>query len=203
MTSVSTSNEVTEENATQTSESGKSQRTKRAYQSPHVRNPKAFRHRLTSRDTKIIMAVAKYRFLNVVLIHKLLFPPDSSRQTCSRRVKKLFHGNYLNRVMPFYQGVSGSAACAYCLGQKGIELLREMGEEVKLYNTSSKKSPMFLHHALAVSEFAIIISKALESHPFLCLHNILFDFELKATVDQVLGNQKYLLYSELTHPTSK
>lgn len=176
---------------------------KRHYTSPHKRNPNKFHFRLTDRDKETIRAVAKYRYLNVSLIHKLLYPPNTSTQVCARRCKKMFHAGYLSRCMPFFQGLAGSSACAYCLDKKGFELMKELGEEVRMYNTASQKSPMFLNHALAVSEFGIIIEKALEDHPFLYLERMIFDFELKAHVDQAIGNQKYRLFSKLTHPISK
>ncbi len=173
---------------------------KRRYTSPRQRDPNAFRFRLTERDLEILRAVKKYHYLNVNLIHKLLFPPETSKQVCSRRVKKLYHAGYLNRVLPYHQGTSGSAACAYCLDRQGITLLQELGEDVKLYNRASQKNPLFLNHAIAVSEFGIIMEQALAQHPQFYLHHIVFDFEVKTHLDQAIGLDRFRLYSKLVHP---
>src|SRR5690242_17120326 len=81
---------------------------------------------VTDRDEKIILIVARHRFIRSNQIVDLLKvdDPTTGEQNVSRRLRHLFDGNFLRRVqLASDRTTPGSKPVICTLGNKGIDLL--------------------------------------------------------------------------------
>src|SRR5882672_3519959 len=81
---------------------------------------------VTDRDEKIILTVARHRFIRSNQIIDLLkaHDPTTSEQNLVRRLRHLLDGNFIRRVkIASDQTTPGTKPVIYALGNKGIDLL--------------------------------------------------------------------------------
>ncbi len=169
-----------------------------------VRKKPPRRFRLTDRDIEIIHAVNRYRYLRTGQIQRLLFPENGSIQSCRRRLRNLsdLGHRYLAKIEPYVQIGKGSAETAYYLDKQGEALLKEFGNPLISYTrrSSGQVKHHFLDHALDLSEFRLVLERALLHHSTITLHRFTADFEIKEHTQTALGKKSYKLYHELIHP---
>lgn len=119
-------------------------------------NPRPFR--ITDRDTEILRAVARWRFLTSEQIVRYLVMLDgaASHQHVLRRLNALFAYGYLDR--PVQQSVQLTAAfpLVYALGRRGAKLLAELGEatnaDVQWTLKNARATAVFIMHTLETAE---------------------------------------------------
>ena len=117
------------------------------------------------RDTQIILAVARYRFLSSQAIISMT---EGSRQGILRRLQRLFHAGFLDRPSAQIKPKTiGSEPMVYALGAKGAEWLRI--QKKKNFAASNRTRSdrevknIFLDHALMVSNFMAAVELACRS----------------------------------------
>lgn len=120
------------------------------------------RIQLTERDTAIIQAVYRHRFLRSTHILALL----DGGQGLVRRLCELYHHAYLDRPreqIEFYQN-AGSKPMVYALGNKGADYLAQYeGVARGKVDWTAKNhtiGPLFLEHALLVADFMVAMELA-------------------------------------------
>jgi hypothetical protein len=177
--------------------------TKKTYLPQHERIPGGIAFTLTDRDIDILSAVNRCRFMRTGQIWRLVFPGNTSMQSCRRRLKYLYHNEFLERVVPFVQIGKGSAETAYCLGKLGRAFLETEGEKIRTFSREHQVGRTFLHHALDITEFRVHLETALRDHPVVALHRFTADFELKSHIQQAVGKHRYKLYEEVVHPVNR
>jgi len=141
--------------------------------------------RLQERDKEIIKLVWEYRFLQADHISLLL---GSNRKSILRRLQKLYHNRYLQRIyFPIVLFQGGSEKPIYALDRKGAEILTEdLGippEKLDWTDEKNKVKERYLRHALMISNFRVILTCAIrEVHPYFSL---LFWMQGKELKDEV------------------
>lgn len=150
---------------------------------------------LTARDVDILRAVNRCRYLRTGQIHRLVFPDCRSNQSARRRLKYIYHNQYLGRIAPFTQAGQGSGEMAYFLDQAGAEFLRDVGKEPLSLPRNHRVRHAFPWHALDIADFRVHLECA--------LRRFTADFELKEPTKSAIGNKRYRLYDEVLHPINK
>lgn len=168
-----------------------------------TRRTTGVRFHLTERDLELLRAVNRYRYLRTGQIKRLVFPENRSLQSTRRRLKYLFHNGFLGRIAPLAEVGKAPPETAYYLDKAGIRLLEDLQEPVLVPRKVAQVRPMFLEHALDLSEFRIHLDRALHAHPMVGLKRFISDFEVKAHLRGEVGRHRYKLYRELIHPTQK
>lgn len=117
--------------------------------------------RLQERDREILKLVYDYRLLTSRQIQCLV---PGSDQVILRRLQKLFHGGYLDRIKtPVHD------ACVYGLGNRGAdELVLHHGIDRGKIDWATKNREVkeqFMAHALMISNFRTILTLALQDRP--------------------------------------
>ena len=120
---------------------------------------------MTTRDLEILQSVNRYRVLNAHQIEALHFPSAqlgarSLRSACQRRLQKLYHHKFLDRIiLPLIPG-EGRRAYPYALDKRGAdELAKHLGvdrAELGWKPRASRLGPLFLEHLLAISQFRVV-----------------------------------------------
>ena len=121
--------------------------------------------RLTVRDQQVILNVYRCRVLTSHQIEVLHFPsghPEtrSRRSACQRRLQKLFHHGYLDRILrPVILG-EGRSAYAYALGSRGADVVAALLDVdragVGWKPKENRLGPLFLDHLLQISEVRVV-----------------------------------------------
>lgn len=151
---------------------------------------------LTARDIEIIKALNRYRYMRTGQIKRLLFSDNSTLQSTRRRLKYLFHGKFIGRVMPLMRAGEGSGEVAYHLDKAGAEYLQD--EELPVVSSKiGQVRHIFINHALDISEFRLNLEINLKNHPKVALHRFIADFELKNHLQNAIGLKRYRLYDEV------
>ncbi|MEM7241239.1 MAG: replication-relaxation family protein [Pseudomonadota bacterium] len=156
---------------------------------------------MTERDTEILRALGEYRYLRTGQISRLIFPNNNTVQSARRRLKYLYHAGYIGRIQPMEDQPLGATELAYFLEKAGRELL----DDDSLPNFSLKQhvKPLFLRHALQVSEFRLQWTQATEAEQNIYLHRVIMDSELKQHTEGLIGKKRYRLFDELHDPIGK
>ena len=147
---------------------------------PDARTRQPYRMRITDNDLRIVRLVYDLRLLSQSQLERLL---GRSASTVQRLLRRLYDHRYLERVfLPVAH--FGSSPALYILDQQGVELLRRQGTEDFSTQPSRSLSPMFLEHTLAINDFRIAATQAVEQ----CGWHIttwLTEGEIKADYDRV------------------
>jgi len=165
-----------------------------------IRDPGKTTFQMTDRDVEILKALNRYRYMRTGQIHSLLFPNTETKQPAARRLRNLYHHQFVSRATPYVKLGQPMPEIAYYLGRKGRALLRDQGVVVKYYRKSSEIKYQFLNHALAISEFRVALERAVEDLDNLILDRFIPDFEMKKEASAYAGRRRYLLCTEITHP---
>jgi hypothetical protein len=162
--------------------------------------------RLTGRDMGIIQAVNRYRYLRSGQINRLFFPENTSKQSCQKRLKYLFHNGYLDRIFPYVQlgteEKDASSDVAYRLDKQGVTYLEDSGEEVIFPTRKRRVRHEFLRHALDLSEFRVCLELGLAALPGYQLRLFVPDFLQKEGATGLTGLRRYRLYDEIRDPAT-
>jgi hypothetical protein len=116
--------------------------------------------KLNERDSFIIEAIYRHRFLNTDQVAALI---GGSKQMVVRRLNKLFHSGYIDR--PAAQlSLMGNRPMIYALGNKGAQLLCQHwdlpADELDWTSKNREVKGMFLEHSLMVSQFMVCMELA-------------------------------------------
>lgn len=165
------------------------------------RNPSALTFVLTERDLHILDALARYRYLRTGQIARLVFPGRSTLQSARRRLKYLYHAGYVGRIQPLSQEPLGHAEMAYFLERAGAALLDE--DVLPRFSRQHHVKPMFLRHALDVSEFRLRLELAAQTLPHIDVQRVIMDHELKSHTENAVGKRRYRLFDDVLDPIGK
>lgn len=165
------------------------------------RRPSKAKFILTERDTEILNALGRYRYLRTSQISRLIFPQNSTLQSARRRLKYLYHHGYVGRIQPMVQVGHGDGEMAYYLEKVGRTLLDD--DTLPNYSHKSQVKQIFLQHALDVSEFYLNLELSAKALPNIELHRIITDFELKSHTHNAIGKHRYRLFDEVQDPIGK
>lgn len=117
--------------------------------------------KLQQRDLDIIKAVYDYRFLSSEQIRALITGSD---QTITRRLQKLYHNQYLDRLQGWL-----SQPIIYALGNKGAEALTQYFDidrgKINWLKKNAEVKEYYKDHILMIAGFRIILTLALKGNP--------------------------------------
>lgn len=165
------------------------------------RTPKAMNFVLTERDLAILEALGHYRYLRTGQVSRLIFPASKTVQSARRRLKYLYHAGYVGRIQPMTDNALGHAEMAYFLELSGADLLDD--DALPKFSRKGMVKPLFLRHALDVSEFRLNLELAVHATPGIDLHRMVMDFELKSHTENAVGRRRYRLFDEVVDPIGK
>lgn len=148
---------------------------------------------MTDRDTEILLAVNRFRFLHTFQIARLV---ESSVASIRRRLKLLYQGRFLNRYAQFVKQGDPKPPVAYYLGEMGAQFLRERNEQVFVYPKSGKVKHLFFNHALDLSEFRGHLELASRHHEKVELAHFVSYFEQEQSETKRVGYARYKLFFE-------
>lgn len=154
---------------------------------------------LQTRDLDILKAVNRFRYLQTRQIKKLLFDSNTTPQSTRRRLRCLIDGEYLGRFSPAIGFDNPKPDAVYYLKRAGASTLELQNEEVFFYPKAFAIKPMFLNHALDISEFRINLELALKEHAAVELRAFIPDYELKSNFHSFKGRWRYRLYNQVIH----
>src|SRR5713101_1333480 len=108
---------------------------------------------LTARDLEILRLVQSFRLLTSEQIQALT---QGSGQNILRRLQKLFHSGYLDRLSPRLTPNGGSAKMIYAITNRGIATLQKEGvlKEVRATDLNAQNRGLHdfsIHHRLLIS----------------------------------------------------
>lgn len=139
----------------------------------HARRPRFRRERppkigrITERDIAILQAVDRNRFLRSTHVIALFATRPSNAKRILHRLHVLYHNGYLDRPVTqidYQRYGGGSAPMTYGLGRNGARLLDKcLGPLKGRLDRASKTraaARMYLDHALAVSDFMVMLECA-------------------------------------------
>lgn len=144
---------------------------------------------LQPRDIRVLEALNIVRYLTTSQVKRAFFAECRDEQTARRRLRAAFDLGVLGRIMPLVQVGQGSPEEVHFLDEAGNELLREMEMDV-LELESEGVQPLFLKHALAVSEFWVCLQLALAKEPPVTMDLFMADFEIRARQRQGDGTYR-------------
>lgn len=115
--------------------------------------------RETESDRQIVRLVHDYRILSQTQLQLLM---GKSRSRVQQALVRLYHHQYLERLfLPVW--FEGRSPTLYILDKRGIALLQGLGVQDFSAMPSTKLSPMFLEHTLAINDARIALTQACES----------------------------------------
>jgi hypothetical protein len=119
-------------------------------------------HKLTERDLDILALVQSFRLLTSDYIQAL---GSGSKQGLLRRLQKLYHAGYLDRITPRRTKAGGSAAMVYGITNKGVRTLQAAGRMVRVTSTdwnaqNRSLDGLFVDHTLLISQIRTVLTLA-------------------------------------------
>lgn len=117
---------------------------------------------LTPRDLDTLARVQSYRMLTSGQLQALV---PGSGQGLLRRLQKLFHAGFLDRLLPRHVDGGGSARMVYAITNRGIRALQENGLLASASRTDWNAKNRSLHdlsigHTLLVSQVRAVVDLA-------------------------------------------
>lgn len=134
------------------------------------------------RDLEILNLLYEYRFLNSGLI-KLLTP--GSDQQILRRLQKLFHHGYLDRLK-----ISNNEPILYSIGKKGISLISDYYKTDFNFKENRGVGGIYLAHTLQIANFRACLTLALRDNPKTKVISWYKDGEIKDEIAFTLNNKQ-------------
>ena len=143
---------------------------------------------LTPRDLEILALVESFRLLTSAHIASLT---RGSNQGILRRLQKLFHGGYVDRIAPQRSNGGGSQKMVYAVTNKGIRELQKRGLIKNPTSTDWNAQNRSLHdlsirHTLLVSHIRTVLTAACASHPDLELTSWKEGRQIQDTIEVAL-----------------
>ena len=129
--------------------------------------PREVHFALTPRDLEILQIVESFRLLTSAHIEALV---RGSNQGILRRLQKLFHGGYVDRLPPPRNDGGGSAKMIYAITNRGFRELQKAGlieDRTKTdWNAQNRDlGDLFIPHTLLVSHFRAVLEAACRARP--------------------------------------
>lgn len=122
--------------------------------------PAGSRCALQPRDTELLAALGRYRFLTTVQIADLWWP-GCALQVVRRRLTRLFEAGYVERFRP--QTIRGSYQWIYCLARDGHRAAQQSGELDEDVRFTSRREQIFDYryviHDLRLNDWVIAYRK--------------------------------------------
>jgi protein involved in plasmid replication-relaxation len=117
---------------------------------------------LTPRDVAILQVVESFRLVTSEQIMRLV---EGSAQNILRRLQKLFHAQYVDRLRPRFVNGGGSSKMVYAITNKGVRLLQTEGVLNEVSKTSRdaqnrELSDLFMRHTLLISHIRTVLTAA-------------------------------------------
>jgi len=117
---------------------------------------------VTQRDLEILKTVQNFRLVASADIQALAI---GSKQGILRRLQKLYHAGYLDRVPPRRSKDGGSAPMVYAVTNKGIRTLQKEGRVDCVTSTdwnaqNRSQGDLFVDHTLLVSRIRTVFTLA-------------------------------------------
>lgn len=156
---------------------------------------------LTERDLHILYALGRYRYLRTGQVARLIFPQSKTVQSARRRLKYLYHAGFVGRIQPIADNPTSQPEMAYFLEAAGAELLDE--DTLPRFSRKGMVKPLFLRHALDLSEFRLKLELAVEALEGITLKRAVMDYELKTQTEKAVGKRRYRLFDEVLDPIGK
>jgi len=117
------------------------------------------------RDTELLGALGKYRFLTTVQIADQWWP-GCALQVVRRRLTKLFEAGYVERFRP--QTIRGSYQWIYCLARDGHRAAQQGGELAADLRFTPRREQIFDYryvvHDLRLNDWVIAYTRLLGGH---------------------------------------
>lgn len=154
---------------------------------------------LQQRDIEILRSVNRYRYLQTGQIKRILFSGNTTEQSTRRRLGYLLEANLLGRLALPLSFDQKKPEAVYYLERDGAKFLELQNEDVFFYSKADEIKPIFLNHALDISEFRLNLEIALREHPTVELKTFIADFVLKANFHSFKGRWRYILYNQVLH----
>lgn len=170
----------------------------RARRDKRLKNPPPIR--ITERDIAVIRTVHEYRIMTTQQIQQLFFP---SMHRAYERLSALYHHRYLDRRFLGEYSDKMNKPVLYVLDRAGVELLRSrLGLAIEGKKVSKDATPQFLHHALAIGDVRVAVTKACKNTDF-GLTEWRGEGELKADYDYItIRNERGRMVSVSLIPDS-
>lgn len=175
------------------------QNTKRRPRFKIAKNPPSIQ--ITDRDIKLLNVLYRYRLLTTTQIQKLVFTPPAGKtkpvhiNSCRRRLAKLFHNRFVNRLKIPYFPNSGTPEMVYVLDKNGVEILSRQSEintkQLLLRPANNRLGLQWVDHAINVSQVRITIEIATRNS-FLELREWLSEYDLNTRQKHFGTNQMTL-----------
>jgi len=134
--------------------------------------------RLTERDRSVLLSVYRCRVLTSHQIEVLHFRSKNAelrslRSACQRRLQKLFHHQFLDRILqPVVLG-EGRMAYAYALGSRGADVVAGIldvdRDEVGWKPKDNRLGPVFLDHTIAISDVRVVTQLLVQQRIWLAM----------------------------------
>ncbi|MEO1703701.1 MAG: replication-relaxation family protein [Pseudomonadota bacterium] len=119
---------------------------------------------LTERDTAILLALEKYRFLTTE--HLMVLAETDSKQSLNRRLRRLFDAKYVDRPRAQMHAMAygEKRPMVYALGNAGADLLsnRFQMRLPDIYWTEKNRriKEKFIEHTLGIADFMVAMEQA-------------------------------------------
>lgn len=172
--------------------------------SRYKREPKKLpSFRFTERDVAILQTLGRYRYLSVTQIRRLFFQQSVNAQAANGRLRKLYHGGYIQKVAPFARIGEPQSEFVYFLDKKGAQYLSDIGLPARSWRKGREVKQAFLQHALDLSEFRINLELALAKQELVTLDTFIPDFQMRRGAQDYASRHRYELYTELVSPINR
>lgn len=132
-------------------------------------------------NAKLLGVLARYYYLTAVQVTRLLYAPTSLTYV-QARLKLLADAGYLQRVFLPRPTRTGSAPLVYTLARKGLNAVREMGQEIPArYRPAEVRELSYLHlvHTLALNDLLIALELLARADPRLEIAELRHERTLK------------------------
>lgn len=120
---------------------------------------------LTPRDLDILALVESFRIMSSEQIQALT---EGSRQGILRRLQKLFHAGFLDRLLPEMRDGGGSTKMVYAVTNRGMRELQKRGRVTEVSKTDWNAAnrdlhSLTVHHTLLISHIRAVLTLACRS----------------------------------------
>lgn len=115
---------------------------------------------LTNRDRELIKTIYEHRFVTSRQLQELV---PGSAQGVLRRLQKLFHHHYVDRLK-----LSNNSPMIYAIGNRGADELAQYGIDRQKIDWTSKNHEVgehYIHHSLMITRFRHALALALRERP--------------------------------------
>ncbi|KAA3595841.1 MAG: hypothetical protein DWQ06_16615 [Calditrichaeota bacterium] len=154
---------------------------------------------LQKRDIDLLEALGKYRYLTTSQISKLIFP-GKHEQGARRRLTKLYHNKYIDRLFLESGFVLGEAV--YFLDRDGYKVIvQERGYEGNFQKKNRQVKPIFLRHTIDEIEFRLALEKSVSELEHIELVKWYSEYDMKDS-HATKRKDKYFIYDEIFDPNT-